>query len=182
MDLDSTCDSFNIHRFQKLENTGAHFVDFTIAFFNLIKCKYRTGDPIRFHSQGFQVLTELNQNETEAAPITMSEMADRLQITKQQLTRLSNDLEEKSLIMRVHDPDNRRQVYIQITKEGQALLLPVKREILADMIKTLAGLKEEELFQMDQALSTLAPLIVRFETGCKETEFSQNLRPEPDNE
>ena len=59
---------------------------------------------------------QLNQPGRQAP--TMSEMALQLGITKQQLTKLINDLEEKNLVRRQHGSRNRRHVYLMITPEG----------------------------------------------------------------
>mgnify|MGYP000358611757 CR=1 FL=1 len=77
---------------------GEHFLDFTITFFNLAKSKYQQQNQIKANSVGFQALILLNQT-GRSAP-TMSELAARLEITKQQLTKLVNDLEEKGLVKR----------------------------------------------------------------------------------
>ena len=99
---------------------GEHFLDFTITFFNLAKSKYQQQNQIKANSVGFQALILLNQP-GRSAP-TMSELAARLEITKQQLTKLVNDLEEKDLVRREHDSRNRRQVYLYITPTGAAIV------------------------------------------------------------
>lgn len=74
-------------------HVGEHFMEFAIDFFNLAKNSYHQQNQIRANSAAFQVLMQLNQPGRQAP--TMSEMALQLGITKQQLTKLINDLEEK---------------------------------------------------------------------------------------
>ena len=81
-------------------------MEFAIDFFNLAKNSYHQQNQIRANSAAFQVLMQLNQPDRQAP--TMSEMALQLGITKQQLTKLINDLEEKNLVRRQHSSRNRR--------------------------------------------------------------------------
>ena len=91
-------------------HVGEHFMEFAIEFFNLAKNSYHQQNQIRANSAAFQVLMQLNQPGRQAP--TMSEMALQLGITKQQLTKLINDLEEKNLVRRQHGSMNRRHVYL----------------------------------------------------------------------
>ena len=75
-------------------HVGEHFMEFAIDFFNLAKNSYHQQNQIRANSAAFQVLMQLNQPGRQVP--TMSEMALQLGITKQQLTKLINDLEEKT--------------------------------------------------------------------------------------
>ena len=101
-------------------HVGEHFMEFAIEFFNLAKNSYHQQNQIRANSAAFQVLMQLNQPGRQAP--TMSEMALQLGITKQQLTKLINDLEEKNLVRRQHSSRNRRHVYLMITPEGAGRL------------------------------------------------------------
>ena len=75
---------------------GEHFLEFIISFFNLAKGRYQQQNQIKANSVAFHALVVLNQPGRPAP--TMSELASELEITKQQLTKLVNDLEEKQLV------------------------------------------------------------------------------------
>ena len=100
-----------------LPAVGAHFLEFVIQFFTLTKIQYQQQNQIKANTQGFQLLFLLNHQ--EEASLTMSELAAQMHTTKQQLTRLVNALEEKRLVRRIHDTQNRRLVYLSITPEGK---------------------------------------------------------------
>lgn len=51
--------------------------------------------------------------------MTMTELADRLQITKQHATKKANRLVELKLVERVYDPSDRRVVKVKVTAEGE---------------------------------------------------------------
>lgn len=139
---------------------GEHFLDFTIAFFNLAKSKYQQQNQIKANSVGFQALILLNQP-GRSAP-TMSELAARLEITKQQLTKLVNDLEEKDLVRREHDSRNRRQVYLYITPTGAAIVSQLKEAMLSCTVAGLSGFSEQELKELDNCLTRLSGLLSKF--------------------
>lgn len=54
--------------------------------------------------------------------LRMRELADALGVSSQQLTRITGELEEKRLIGRSADEQNRRITYVSLTATGQELL------------------------------------------------------------
>ena len=62
---------------------------------------------------------------------TMSELADKLSITKQQLSHMIKVLEERGLVERIHDTANRRRVYIRICDSGREMMNQMKQEMLS---------------------------------------------------
>jgi DNA-binding MarR family transcriptional regulator len=60
----------------------------------------------------------------------MSFLADEMGITKQQLTKLVNDLEAMGLVKRIHDERNRRQVYVTLTDDGRNEFEEIKQAML----------------------------------------------------
>lgn len=148
------------------ETAGVHFVDFTLTFFNMAKNIYRHENQIRANSLAFQVLLELNEHSVDSPAITMSDLADCLRITKQQLTKLVNDLEDKHLVQRTHNAANRRKVYISITDEGRRLLNVLYQEMSETTQQVLANFTPEEIQQLDQALTTMTRLLDKFDQNC----------------
>lgn len=140
-----------------------HFLKFTIRFFTLAKSQYQQQNVVKANSLAFNTLMTLN--ELNGHELTMSELADQLDITKQQLTKLVNDLEEKELVQRTHDSRNRRQVYISITDRGIQMLMDLKESMLDSTLKALSGYTEEELAALDHCLVRLADLLGKFNTS-----------------
>ena len=75
---------------QELSSAGLKFMDFAIRFFNMVKCQYQQQNQVKANKAGFQVLFILSM--PEYTQPTMSFLADEMGITKQQLTKLVNDL------------------------------------------------------------------------------------------
>ena len=83
---------------------------------------------------------------------TMSFLADEMGITKQQLTKLVNDLEAMGLVKRIHDERNRRQVYVTLTDDGRNEFEEIKQAMLECTVAGLKDFSEDELEQLGIAL------------------------------
>ena len=148
-------------------DVARHFMEFAIGFFGLAKNSYHQQNQIRANSAAFQLLMQLNQPDRPRP--TMSETAGGLGITKQQLTKLVNDLEEKDLVCRQHDPKNRRQVYLMITPHGSSAMRQLREVMLDCTITRLSVYSQEELAEMDDCLRRLGSLLEKF-PSAPETE------------
>ena len=137
-----------------------HFMEFAIGFFGLAKNSYHQQNQIRANSAAFQLLMRLNHS-VRPRP-TMSEAAGELGITKQQLTKLVNDLEEKNLVRREHDPRNRRQVYLMITPDGSSVMRQLREVMLDCTITRLSVYSRDELAELDDCLRRLGSLLEKF--------------------
>ena len=94
--------------------------------------------------------------------LTMSEMALQLGITKQQLTKLINDLEEKNLVRRQHSSRNRRHVYLMITPEGASIMKQLEEAMLECTVSRPSSYNQEELAELDDCLIRLSSLLEKF--------------------
>lgn len=146
------------------QTVGAHFLRFTINFFALAKGQYHQQNVVRANTLAFNTLLTLN--ELNGRDLTMSELAEELDITKQQLTKLVNDLEEKELVRRIHDSKNRRQVYIRITERGAQMLADLKNRMMDSTVNALSSYTEDELAELDECLVKLGKLLEKFNTGA----------------
>lgn len=147
---------------QDINSVGVHFLEFTVAFLTLAKCQYQQENVVKVNSMAFYALVALDNWADE--DYTMSELADKLQITKQQLSKLINDLEEKQLVERIHDTANRRRVYIRISGLGREMMEDLKRHMLDFTLRGLKSYTNEELADMDYCICRLTELMEKFNT------------------
>ena len=145
---------------QELSAVGLKFMDFAIRFFNMAKGQYQQQNQVKANKAGFQVLFILSM--PPCTQPTMSFLADEMGITKQQLTKLVNDLEAMGLVKRTHDEKNRRQVYVSLTDDGQKEFEKVKQAMLECTVEGLKGFSPEELLQLEDCLEKLVPLLEKF--------------------
>ena len=147
-----------------LQTAGVHFLEFSVAFISMVKRHYQQdgGGDVRANSLSFLALLALDSWSNDH--YTMSDLAEKLQIPKQQLTKLINDLETKGLVDRIHDTENRRRVYIRICDTGRILMDEVKQEMLQSTLHGLRAYSKEELLEMDQCICRLTELMEKFNT------------------
>lgn len=75
---------------------------------------------------------------------TAAELARELQMDAGAMTRMLDRLEEKGLITRARDQNDRRVTLIELTSEGARAVAPI-REVLADVLnETMRGFSQEE--------------------------------------
>lgn len=149
---------------QELSSAGLKFMDFAIRFFNMAKFQYQQQNQVKANKAGFQVLFILSM--PEYTQPTMSFLADEMGITKQQLTKLVNDLEAMGLVKRIHDERNRRQVYVTLTDDGRNEFEEIKQAMLECTVAGLKDFSEDELEQLGDCLERLIPLLEKFRGNC----------------
>lgn len=118
------------------------FLNFMVDYYALLRRHLIETNQFRFNSHGFSMLYTLHKYKNQ--PITMTRFAEVMGITKQQLTKLVNDLEDQEYVRRLHSEVNRRQVYIEITDTGTAHLEKMLGEIIHEIIRSLDGFDEDD--------------------------------------
>lgn len=99
-------------------SVAREFIQFLMLFFAISKKPRRPQADIKLHSRAFDVLFTLQV--FPGRELTMSALAEEMGISKQQLTKLINPMEDQGLVVRTHDRSNRRQVRIGHHRPGQA--------------------------------------------------------------
>lgn len=150
-----------------INTVGIHFLEFAVAFLTLAKCQYQHSNDVKVNSLPFFTLVALDN--WADVDYTMSELADKLQITKQQLSKLINVLEEKELVERIHDKENRRRVYIRIRDQGRAMMDELKSCMLESTLYGLSTYTDEELRDMDFCIRRLTELMEKFNIKYEQT-------------
>ncbi|MEM8836657.1 MAG: MarR family transcriptional regulator [Pseudomonadota bacterium] len=105
----------------------------------------------------FQILQALRQ----AQPSSMVELADRLSVTKRNITTLVDALELDGLVKRSPHPTDRRSKLVALTEKGEATsreAAKLQRQHLEDLIATLTpqqqDLMAEALAQLTAAMTS----------------------------
>lgn len=76
--------------------------------------------------------------------ITMTQLAKLIGITSPQLTRIISTLEDRDLVQREHNVDNRRIVNVQQTKKGRAVIDESTKLIDQRTKEQLSSLSEQD--------------------------------------
>lgn len=103
-----------------------------------------------------EVLAEV----TRSRVITPAELAARLQVRVQSLTDPINDLDDRGLLSRTPDPDDRRRQLLEVTPAGEAILETDRAQrdvwLQATMRQTLTQLEFDLLMLVAPILRKLA--------------------------
>jgi DNA-binding MarR family transcriptional regulator len=91
-------------------------------------------------------------------PITLGELAAAEDVQPPTMTRVVGRLEERGLVRRDVDPDDRRVSRVQLTETGRALIAQSRTRRDAFLAQRLAGLGPEELAAIEAALPVLERL------------------------
>ena len=76
--------------------------------------------------------------------LTMSEIAHKMGHTTAAATGLVDRLENLGLVERSHAIDDRRKIMVRITKNGTALVLHIRQDMVNNLLKTMTCLEPEE--------------------------------------
>ncbi|KKR08507.1 MAG: Transcriptional regulator, MarR family [Parcubacteria group bacterium GW2011_GWC2_39_14] len=88
----------------------------------------------------FEALSFINSQEKTR----MKDLARLFGITPPSITCFINKLEDKKLLSRKHEKQDRRNVYLELTKTGKKFLETTQKNIKSKMINFLSPLNEKD--------------------------------------
>lgn len=94
-------------------------------------------------------------------PLTMGDLAQHLQVSKQQLTSIVDRLIEQDAVCRGRDAGDRRVVNVDLTSGGADLLESVRGEARRALASKLAPLSEAELEELERSISKVQEILGR---------------------
>ena len=87
------------------------------------------------------VLNYLDHREGEVHP---KELSEKMAVSTARIARLLNHMEEKSLVTRLPDPGDNRQIIVQLTPDGAKAVEGARREVISYLAKMLESLGPED--------------------------------------
>jgi len=88
----------------------------------------------------FAVLTAIS----DFGPLAQHELADRLDLNRSHLVGYVDDVEQRGLVRRDRDPDDRRRQHVALTSSGQTLLERLQEVARHSQTEFLQALSERE--------------------------------------
>lgn len=88
--------------------------------------------------------------------LTMSDLADKLNMSNQQLTKVVDALEGFEMVERTYDPKNRRKIYAKVTQKGKDTLQKLKQELDRKLGKILLEVSDDELDKLYECIAHIA--------------------------
>ena len=88
-------------------------------------------------------------------PMCQSDIGNKLLVTGGNMTMVINNLEKRGLVSRQRDPDDRRQITVSLTEQGQQLigeLFPRHAQNISKLMNVLSPTELEELGRLCKIL------------------------------
>jgi DNA-binding MarR family transcriptional regulator len=95
----------------------------------------------------YTVLAQLNGN----GPTTLRELAEREHVQAPSMTRIVNALADQGFVSRAANPDDGRQVRVDVTDAGRAVLAEARNQRTAWLARRVAGLNEDDRLILSRA-------------------------------
>ena len=138
----------------KNESTTAEQIAPDTLAIDLRTAVMRTSRRLRVEATGevitpgqYTVLALLNGN----GPSTLRALADSEHVQAPSMTRIVNALAEMGFVSRAANPDDGRQVHINITDAGRVVLEEARNQRTAWLAQRVAGLSEEDRLVLSRA-------------------------------
>jgi DNA-binding MarR family transcriptional regulator len=80
-------------------------------------------------------------------------LADALRVTPSNVTGIIDRLEEQGLVSRTQNPEDRREMTLQVTDKGEALVSSLRETEIEQMTRILSLLNSEELMSLTKGLT-----------------------------
>lgn len=106
----------------------------------------------------------------------MSELADRLVMSKSQLTANVDVLVRLNLVERQTDPGDRRKIIVRMTEEGKAYLVRTKEAMCRYYALYYDRLTEDEKLKLHNSMSQLLALLEKLNKFSHEISQDQILQ------
>jgi DNA-binding MarR family transcriptional regulator len=109
------------------------------------------GRTVRLSQQQVRLLCAINA----CGNVGMSELGRQTQLEKSNLSNLVDRLEQRGLVMRTRDPDDRRVTYVKLTEEGTELAVRSHTEVVRRVNKMAGKLPLEDQARLTAAVDRM---------------------------
>jgi DNA-binding MarR family transcriptional regulator len=99
------------------------------------------------------------------APRQVTELAELEGLAQPTTTVLVKQLEQKGWVERARDATDGRRVLVSVTADGEAALERYRAQYRALLRERIAGMSDEQIAQLDEALGALDALVLAMQKG-----------------
>lgn len=96
-----------------------------------------------------------------AKPMTMTQIAEAMCVSNQQLTALVDTLVKEGYVERSIDQSNRRQTYAAITDEGKEFIKDTRLQMVKEFMPYFENFSEDELEKLSVSAKTINEILSR---------------------
>lgn len=98
-------------------------------------------------------------------PSTMSDIADKLCISRPNLTPIIDKLIQEEIVMRKENPNDRRMIFIERTEKACELFEEHKCLMKAHLAARISNLSQEDLDQLQQCIDLVIPILSKIDNS-----------------
>lgn len=138
-----------------METSVSELVDIIFRYYPFVRKSFRNLVSIKDVPISMTQLTCLNILEKNGT-MSMSELAEDLNMSNQQLTKVVDALVEFKMVERCVDQSNRRKINVKLTKHGNDTLSSLKREVDRKLTFVLHKMPDSETKRLTDSIMTLA--------------------------
>ncbi len=99
--------------------------------------------------------------------LPMSQLADKVNSSRQHMTYLMDSLVEKGMAVRSSDPNNRRNVIVEGTEQGLRLLDTGERRFISHLLHCVYNTKNEDPQELMEAIKKVCTFLNGFDISVK---------------
>lgn len=132
-------------------------------YFNLIPLFYKCKTSYTDENETYDLC---NKNQSmaimiigKAEKITPTTLSKFINMKKGSLTTLIDSLEEKKLVIRSNNTNDRRKIYLSLTSEGMEYMRTFEEKSKRELALMVSNLNEREIDQMHTSLKSLVEIL-----------------------
>lgn len=138
-----------------LDTSGLAIINRISMLSKLIRSRTRTAlRPMNLETWEFEVLSALRR-QGKPYELPPSVLAKMFMLTTGAMTNRIDGLEKRSLVERKPDPEDRRSLFVSLTRKGVDLIDAAIEVRAQEAAKTVSCLKEPQRIELGHLLSTL---------------------------
>lgn len=139
----------------KMSKTVSDLVELITEYYPKLRKVFRNLVSIKDVPISLTQLTCLNVIDKQNLP-TMSELAEALSMSNQQLTKVVDGLEDLGMAERVYNESNRRKIYAKVTPKGKQTLEAFKSELDRKLGRLLGKISDDETDKLYYCVAHIA--------------------------
>lgn len=132
-----------------------------LAFVRFNRQRMKAGPIAGLLQREHGILRRLMWSDPGGQGVTVTKLSEGLRVSAPYVTQTVNGLEEKGLVERTTDPEDRRLVRIRVTPRGREALRQASAEFAAHFAGLVEHLGEEESRKLTQLLLQVADYFER---------------------
>lgn len=139
------------------ENIRHDLIEFMSLFHKLFRPTFKkeTDDKYRCNKNQIRAIMIIGKYEK----ISPSVLCRYMDMEKGSITTLIDSIEKMGLVTRKNDPNDKRKIWIQLTKEGEKSFVEHEKKFISQIEELFSTLPKDEVYKFSYNLSTIVKIL-----------------------